>query len=41
MVVKQLDIFAIIDNAEEEREFDPCDRCTKNICFGCPYAEDD
>lgn len=22
-----------------EVDYDPCDRCTRNICYGCPHIE--
>ena len=25
----------------EETEIDPCDFCNRNICFGCPHAEEE
>lgn len=25
----------------EAREIDPCDFCNRNICFGCPHAEEE
>lgn len=36
-------LYKVLDNkARQERihEYDPCDRCTRNLCYGCEYCEE-